>query len=460
MTKLSRVTKLIYGSADIGFSMTSTIIGAYFAIFLTDVVGISPGIAAIAIFAGRSWDYVNDPLMGYLSDRTRSRWGRRRPFMLFGALPYALAFIMIWWRPPFLSGDTALAIYYAFAYVLYDTAATFVYMPYFALTPELTDDYDERTKLTSFRMVFSIVGSLVAFIVPMMIIRSMQPENSSRVLLMGVIFGLASALPLLLVFFGIRERKVFTKLEKPKFWQSLKAALHNRPFVFSAIIYLLTWASINIVQANLLFYIKYVIVREEQSTLIMAVIFVVAMFSVPFWEWASHHWNKRLAYIFGIAFWAVVQIALIFVSPASSLALIVFLCVLAGIGVGAAHVLPWSILPDAIEWDEYETGERHEGVFYSLVTLASKVASSIAIPLSLLVLQLTGYVPNMPEQSKQTLTGIRLVIGPIPAVLLLGGIIFAIFYPLSREKHQALVKELELRRRMKVEQDGQSNKVN
>ncbi|MCJ7694869.1 MAG: MFS transporter [Anaerolineaceae bacterium] len=459
MTKLSRLTKLLYGSADIGFSMTSTIIGAYFAIFLTDVVGISPGIAAIAIFAGRSWDYVNDPIMGYLSDRTRSRWGRRRPFLLFGALPYALAFIMIWWRPEFLSGDIALAVYYAFAYVLYDTAATFVYMPYFALTPELTDDYDERTKLTSYRMVFSIVGSLVAFIVPMMIIRSMQPENSSRVLLMGVIFGLASALPLLLVFFGTRERKVFTKLEKPKFWQSLKAALRNRPFVFGAVIYLLTWASVNIVQANLLFYIKYVIVREEQSTLIMAVIFVVAMFSVPLWEWASRHWNKRLAYIFGIAFWAVVQIALIFVTPVTSLALIVFLCVLAGIGVGAAHVLPWSILPDAIEWDEYETGERHEGMFYSLVTLASKVASSIAIPLSLLVLQLTGYVPNMAQQSKQTLTGIRLVIGPIPAVLLLGGIIFAIFYPLGREKHQALVKELELRRQGKLEKGDQSGKV-
>ncbi len=142
--RLTRRTKLIYGCGDTGFSLTGTIIAAYFAIFLTDVVGISPGIAAIAIFVGRSWDYINDPLIGYLSDRTRTRWGRRRPFLLFGALPFALAFILMWYRPP-IQNLVFLAIYYAFAYVLFDSAATFVYMPYFALTPELTSNYDERT---------------------------------------------------------------------------------------------------------------------------------------------------------------------------------------------------------------------------------------------------------------------------------------------------------------------------
>ncbi len=142
--RLNRRTKLIYGFGDTGFSLTTTIIAAYFAIFLTDVVGISPGVAAIAIFVGRSWDYINDPLIGHISDRTRSRWGRRRPFLLFGALPFALAFLLLWLRPPFES-QTLLAVYYAIAYVLFDSAATFVYMPYYALTPELTSNYDERT---------------------------------------------------------------------------------------------------------------------------------------------------------------------------------------------------------------------------------------------------------------------------------------------------------------------------
>jgi GNAT superfamily N-acetyltransferase len=162
--RLTRRTKLIYGCGDTGFSLTGTTIAAYFAIFLTDVVGISPGIAAIAIFVGRSWDYINDPLIGYLSDRTRTRWGRRRPFLLFGALPFALAFILMWYRPP-IQNLVFLAIYYAFAYVLFDSAATFVYMPYFALTPELTSNYDERTSLTTIRMFFSILGSLIAYAV-------------------------------------------------------------------------------------------------------------------------------------------------------------------------------------------------------------------------------------------------------------------------------------------------------
>ena len=160
-TKLSRKTKILYGAGDTGFSLTSTILGAYFAIFLTDVVGLSPGIAAAAIFAGRSWDYINDPLIGHISDRTRTRWGRRRPFLLFGALPFAAAFSLLWWKPPFES-QAALAVYYAVAYLLFDTAATFAYMPYFALTPELTSDYDERTALTGYRMFFSIFASLLS----------------------------------------------------------------------------------------------------------------------------------------------------------------------------------------------------------------------------------------------------------------------------------------------------------
>ena len=155
---LPRLTKIIYGAGDLGFSLTTTIIGAYFLFFLTDVVGISPAVAGISILIGRTWDYINDPVIGHLSDRTRSRWGRRRPFLLFGAIPFALAFMLMWYRPPFES-QVALTAYYAAAYVLFDAAATFVYMPYFALTPELTDDYDERTSLTSYRMFFSILAA-------------------------------------------------------------------------------------------------------------------------------------------------------------------------------------------------------------------------------------------------------------------------------------------------------------
>jgi GPH family glycoside/pentoside/hexuronide:cation symporter len=445
LDRLSRKTKLMYGSGDTGFSLTSTIIGAYFLIFLTDVVGLSPGTAAIVLFVGHTWDYVNDPIFGHLSDRTRTRWGRRRPYLLFGALPYALAFTLLWWRPPW-QGTLALVAYYAVAYVAYEAAATLVYMPYFALTPELTSDYDERTSLTTYRMFFSILGSLVAFTVPLMIIGSFQPVNDSRVLLMGAVFAIASALPLLLAFFGTREREAYAQQKRPSLGQSLRAAAQNRPFVFGLVIYLLTWLAVGVVQTTLIYFIKYAVRREPESEVIMATIFVTAILALPMWEWASRRWSKRWAYAGGIAFWAVVQIALITLNPASGLPLILTMCVLAGVGVSAAHVLPWSILPDAIEWGELQTGERHEGTFYSLVTLADKVARSLMIPAVGLLLEWTGYVANADAQPASALLGIRLVIGPLPAILLCAGILFAVLYPLGRREYAQVVQDLTRRR--------------
>lgn len=449
--RLSRWTKFAYGVGDTGFSLTTTIAAAYFAIFLTDVVGISPGIAAIAIFAGRSWDYFNDPIIGHISDRTRSRWGRRRPFLLFGAIPFAIAFMLLWWRPPFTS-TTALVIYYAFAYVLFDSAATFTYMPFYALTPELTSDYDERTALTTYRMFFSIAGSLAAFTIPLMIVGGFSPQNADRVLTMGIVFGIASALPLLVTFFGTKERQEFMQQDQPGIKESLRAALKNRPFIFSAGIYLVTWMCMDIMQTTLLYFIKYVMHREGQSDLIMGVIFVVAIFALPVWEKVSRRWNKRKAYIFGSAFLATVLMVLISLNTATPFNLLLVLCVMAGIGVGAAHVLPWAIIPDAIEWDELQTGERHEGMFYSLVTLMQKIASSVAIPLVLLVLDITGYVPTATQQPPNALLGIRIVIGPIPAVILLLGILFAVLYPLDRQRFTEVNRELENRRRIRPDE--------
>jgi len=443
--RLPRRTKFVYGLGDLGFSLSSTILGAYFAIFLTDVVGIPAGTAAAAIFIGRSWDYVNDPIIGHISDRTRTRWGRRRPFLLFGSLPLALAFTMLWWRPPWDS-VLALAVYYAAAYVLFDTVATFNYMPYFALTPELTTDYDERTSLTSYRVFFSILGSLIAFTIPLLVVGSFRPENAPKVLTMGAVFGLVSALPLLLVGLGTREREEYADQHRPSLRQSLRAAQSNRPFIFGLLMFLTTWLAVEIVQATLLFFVKHAAQREPESDLIMATIFVTAIVALPVWQWASGRWGKRWAFIGGIAFWALVQIVLITITPATALAPILVLCVLAGVGVSAAHLLPWAILPDAVEWDEWKTGERHEGMFYSLTTLVQKVASSIAIPLTLLMLEVTGYIPNAAQQPAGAVLGIRFVIGPVPAVLLCLGIAIAFFYPLSREQHRQIVRELEERR--------------
>jgi GPH family glycoside/pentoside/hexuronide:cation symporter len=444
--KLTWRDKWIYGSGDLGFSLTNTILNVYFALFLTDVVGVTPAIAAVAIFIGSTWDYINDPIVGYISDRTHSRWGRRRPFLLFGALPFAAAFTLLWWRPP-LESPVALAVYYALIYALYDTAATFVYMPYFALTPEMTDDYDERTSLTSTRMFFSILGSLVAFTLPLAVVDGFRAEHAWRVLMMGGIFGLVSALPLFLVFIGARERPEFMDKEQTAGWrESIKATSQNRPFVFGLVMFLFNGVTMSIIQVVLLYYVKYVVLREAQSDQIMATIFVVAMIALPLWEWISRRLNKRWAYISGIAFLAVVLLVLSSLTPDTGMPFIMVLCVLAGIGVSAMHVMPWAIIPDAIEYGEWKTGQRQEGMFYSLITLAQKIASSIAVPLALLVLQASGYVPNSAIQPASAVFGIRMVAGPIPAFMICMGILFTLLFPLGRENFKEITRELEARR--------------
>jgi GPH family glycoside/pentoside/hexuronide:cation symporter len=449
--KLATRTKWIYGSGDLGFSLTNTILSVYFALFLTDVVGVKPSIAAIAIFVGSTWDYVNDPIVGYISDRTRSRWGRRRPFLLFGALPFAATFLLLWWKPPFVS-SVALGIYYSVVFALYDTAATFVYMPYFALTPELTSDYDERTGLTSTRMFFSILGSLIAFTLPLWVVSGFHPEHANRVLLMGGIFGFLSAVPLFLVFLNTRERPEFMNKEQTLgVKESIKVTWQNRPFLFGLIMFMFNGVTMSIIQVILLYYVKYVVNREAQSDLIMATIFIVAMLVLPFWVWVSKRLNKRWAYISGVSFLAIILIILATLTPATSLVFIMVLCVLAGIGVSAMHVMPWAILPDAIEYGEWKTGERQEGMFYSLITLAQKIATSLAVPGALLVLQATGYIPNSATQPASAISGIRLVAGLIPAFTISMGILFTILYPLGREDFKKISLELEARRKAKAE---------
>jgi len=443
--RLSPFVKLAYGAGDFGFAFSDTAMAMLFAIFLTDVVGLKPSIAALAIWAGKSWDYVNDPIVGYIADRTRTRWGRRRPYLLFGAVPFGLTFSMLWWRPPF-EGQVALAAYYAVAFVLYDTMVTVVSMPFLALTPELTEDYDERTSLTSYRMVFSLLGGLVAFIVPLAIIGTMRPENAGLVFRMGWIFGIACAAPLLITFFGTREREDYASQDQPSFKESIQAVRNNRPFLFAAGIFLFTWTAVDIIQAMLLFFLKYRMGLESRADIVTGTVFGSAMLVLPFWVHVSKRTDKRLSYIYGMGFLSAVMIVMVFLDPSVTFPAVLTLAAFAGVGLAAVHVLTWAIIPDAVEVDELQSGSRHEGMFYALVTLMKKVASSIAIPLTLVALERSGFVSNAPTQSSQAVWTIRILTGPVPAVLLFAGILFAMAYPLTREAHAKAREKIAARR--------------
>ncbi len=439
--KLSVRSKLMYGVGDAGINMADTMVGLLFAIFLTDVVGLRPTLAALAVFIGRTSDYINDPIIGYISDRTRTRWGRRRPFLIWGALPFVLAYTLLWWHPPF-EDQVALAIYYGLAFVLYDTAASVLYMPYFALTPELTTDYDERTSLTTYRMAFSILGSMLAFVIPLAIIDTMTPGNADRVLAVGAGLALISIFPLLIVFIGTRERTEYQQQPQPKLKASIAAAFKNRPFLFALGIFMLTYAALDIVQSTLLYFLKHHMHLESEGDLVFGLLFIAALISLPFWNWAAQRWDKQKAYIGGMIFLALMVIGLGVISPEWGLPAVLVLGAAAGIGLGAIQVLTWAMIPDTIEWDELQTGQRHEGMYYSLVTLGRKIAASLALPLVLFILDWSGYSAAAATQSASAITGIRLLIGPIPAVFLGAGIAFALLYPLNRKRHAQVRAQL------------------
>lgn len=443
--RLSALTKILYGAGDFGFSFTDTALGVLFAIFLVDVVGLAPRLAALVYFIGKGWDFINDPIVGYIADRTRSRWGRRRPYLLFGFIPFGLGFLMLWWKPPFES-QWALTAYYAAAYFFYDSMVTLTSMPYLALTPELTQDYDERTSLTSYRMFFSLFGGLLAFVVPLMIIGTMRPENKDRVFLMAIIFSAASALPLLLTFIGTREKREYATQVEPSLRESLRAVRNNRPFWFAAGIFLFTWTAVEIIQNMLLFFLKYRMNLEAESDYVAGAVFITALIVLPFWVWASQKTDKRKAYIAGMFFFISVMMLLIFLDPSLGFPATIALASFAGIGVSAVHVLTWAMIPDAVEVDELATGARHEGMFYALVTLLRKIASWIAIPAALLYLDMSGFVSNAAQEPESAVWAIRILIGPIASLFLLGGILFARFYPLSREAHAEMRAEIAARR--------------
>jgi GPH family glycoside/pentoside/hexuronide:cation symporter len=444
--KLSRRAKLMYGVGDAGINLADTMVGLLFAIFLTDVVGLRPGLAALVIFIGRTSDYINDPIIGYLSDRTRSRWGRRRPFILFGMLPFALAYMLLWWIPPFTT-QTGLALYYAFAFVLYDTLATILYMPYFALTPELTSDYDERTSLTTYRMVFSTIGAMIAFVVPLAIIGTMNAESAGRIMTVGAGVALLSILPMIAVFFGTREKAEYQEQKQPGIKESVMAAVKNKPFLYAAGIFLLGLTALDITQATLLYFLKYHMHLEENYDVVFGLLFVAALVSFPFWNWVASRWDKKKAVIVGMLFLAFAITGMGIMRAEWGLPIVLVFSALVGIGLGAIQVLTWAMIPDAVEWDEYQTGQRHEGMFYSLVQTMRKIGSSLSLPFVLLMLEWTGYVANAPVQPRNTILGIQALIGPIPAVILLVGIFIASRYPLDRKRFAQVRAELAERKK-------------
>jgi len=445
--KLPFSRKVLFGVGDSSFSLLFTVTMLFYLYFLTDVAGLKPALAGTILLAGKAWDAITDPTVGFLSDRTRSRWGRRRPYLLFGVIPLAITYILIWQTYPFASGSQGLLfVTYTILSLLFWTSFTVTGIPYAALMPELTLDYDDRTSLVSTRMFFSIVFGLVAAVVPMIIVGA-YPNLSAGYSMMGIVIGLFAVIPILITFFGTRERPEFQEMASLPLWKSLKETLKNRPFVFAMIVFLLSWACVDILASVFLYFITYVMgLTVDDVPLLMGTLFVTAMLFLPFWVFVSNKLGKKPAYIFGMAFWALVMSLIFFMKPGVPLSTLVVLCFLAGIGVSTAHLIPWAMIIDCIDYDELKTGARREGMYTGFTLFLQKLASSISLFLIGIFLQFSGYVANM-IQTDTAIFAIKFLIGPVTAILLILSIVVSFFYPITRDEHNKVRTELDKRQK-------------
>jgi glycoside/pentoside/hexuronide:cation symporter, GPH family len=438
--KLPVRTKLAYGAGDFGTAIVAALKGFFLLIFLTDVARLEPAAAGSILLITKIWDAVNDPMVGWLSDRTRTRWGRRRPWILFGAIPFGLLFFLLWLTPPL--GDTGRYFYYLVVALLGDVAFTVVNLPYTALTPELTRDYDERTSLNSYRFAFSIAGGLIAAVVHPQIVRA-WPTPQLGYAVSAAVWGVLVTLPCFIVFAGTRERPdsqtPVDKFEQIPYWQQVRIAWSNRPYRYVIGLYLLSWFALQLVQTVIVYFLTYYLRRGDQIPLVLLAVQGSSFVFLFVWTQVSHRLDKRLVYLLGASLWLVVQLALFLITP-DRFGWVIPLAVLAGAGVAVAYLIPWAMMPDVIEYDELQTGQRREGIFYGFMVFLQKACLALGIYLVGLVLSWTGYITPtdatpIPVQPETALAAIRWLIGPLPALILAASLVLVYFYPITRPEH-------------------------
>ena len=293
-SRLSLRTKLLFSTGDLSTSIPLAILMFFQLYFLTDVAGLRPDYAGWAIGASRLWDAVNDPLFGLMSDRIRTRWGRRRVLLLFGAVPLGVFFMLMWIVPAL--NQFWLAVYYAMTFILFDTAFTIVHVGYNSLTPEMTSDYDERSSLNGYRMVFSISGTLGAIILATVLGWSIT-DARTLYLILGIGLGLISIIPPLVVFSITRERPSDELPAPLPFGQALKQTLGNQPFRMVMGLYLLSWTTASIIAAVLLYFANYYLRVPEQANYFVLVAQGSAILFIPVIVKISQRLDKRRAFI-------------------------------------------------------------------------------------------------------------------------------------------------------------------
>lgn len=434
-SRLSLLNRLGYASGDHALNVALACTAFFYAFYLVEIVGLRPALAGLVPLLGRFIDAITDPLMGRISDRTRSIMGRRRPYLIIGAPLFGLSFAALWW-PTSYSSELGQFTYYSSVYILFSLSLTMVAVPYLALLPELARDYDDRNVLNTYRALAAILGTLVA-VLTFRPLANAFGEGPYGFAASGAVVGLYVMLPWLVVIRSTKEIPVPPQQQLLTLKQSVFTLLQHYIYVRLASIYLFTRLAVDISTAMFLFYFTYWLLRPEDFEKSLGLLLVAIAASIPIWLRITRYVEKRTAFLLGLPFWLGAQICLWLATPEWPTFSIIAIALLAGIGYSIADWAPWSMLSDVIDEDELRNGERREGLYSGVFTFLRKFSGAVGVAGAMLVLDLSGYSAGE-SQGETTLLSIRTLTAGVPAFFITFAGILAWKYPLSRSKHREI----------------------
>ena len=439
--KLSLKTRIGYGIGDIAICLYWSGVGLYLLYFYTDVVGISPSLAGLIYGIGMFWDAITDPFMGYIAERTRTRWGVYRPYLLFGNLPLALSFLLLFWVPPF--DGVILFIFLLFANLLHRTCFTLVSVPFSSLTPRITSDSQERTNLTGFRMMGAQTGTNLMALLAFPIIFWFGGEDESiGFLVLAAIAGLSAIAIHTITFITVKEPLNDQGIERVggSLSEAARAVGKNGPFwlVFSAT--LIVGITTIFFGNNLIYYTKYALDLHEHQGTILFTSGIVAFLSIPIWWLISNRVGKKITWLISSSI-TLVALMSFYAYEINTLIELLFLVAFIGFGSGAGGILFWSMLPDTIEYGEVKTGIRSESSLYGFMTFAQKGSIAFAIIILGIVLDYIGFKANE-VQSEYTIESMKAIMTIIPTIGVATSLIIIYFYPIDAKMHKELLNQL------------------
>ena len=428
--------KLSYGAPSFAGAAMAIPIAIHLTIFYSDVILIPLGFIALVKALARALDAITDPLVGWLSDRTRTAMGRRRPWILVGAPLTALAFFAMFTPPEALSTVNAAA-WFAATYTLYYVFHTLYIIPHYGLGPELTLDYHERSTLFGFREAFAVLGTLVAAVAPPLFINLMGERAAYSGF--AAVFGSLLVLLYVNLVVQIKERPDFVTRESNPLVPGMRRVMRNRAFRILLTVYLTGSITGAIPGLMIPYYTKYVLQPEAADLWLAGFLFIYfgsGFLFLPLWLWAARRFEKKPVWLASFLPGFSASLMLFTYGEGDMIPAAVTL-VWAGAAFGAGMFLGPSMQADVIDYDELHTGKRREAQYGSLWSIMTKfmVIPSMSVPLA--ILAMVGYTPNV-EQTETVQLTIRAIQGLAPATTAFIGFFLALAYPITRARHVAI----------------------